>query len=69
MTNVYKEHGYQFSDLHFFWRRAEDCTQITTEHTSAVFHQNKRFINARGNLIDSTAKVGDGILVARQKFL
>lgn len=69
MTYLHLEHHYQFKNLHFFLRGAEDITQATTEHTSAVFHQNKHFINARGNLIDSTPEVGDGILVARQKFL
>ena len=49
--------------------RSEDGKQAITAHTSAVFHQNKHFINTRGNLIDSTTKVGDSILVARQKFL
>ena len=69
MTNLHTQHHHQINNLHFSMRREDDGTQVTTEHTSAVFHQNKHFINARGNLIDSTTKVGDSILVARQKFL
>ena len=65
------EHHYQFKKLNFFLNEQKivQCTQATIAHTSAVFHQNKHFINTGGNLIDSTTKVGDGILVARQKFL
>ena len=65
------EYHYQFKNLNFFLNEQKmvQWTQATTAHTSAVFHQNKHFINTGGNLIDSTTKVGDGILVARQKFL